>query len=64
MESQPPPPPDRPIHCRVCTILMGSDYEEKHPIPLPNRQGFVCGRCYESLRRQLLRRAETSEGGR
>jgi hypothetical protein len=49
--------PTRAVHCRVCTILIGEGYEETRPIPLPNSKGFVCWRCYESLRRQAERRA-------
>ncbi len=49
--------PTRAVHCRVCTILIGEGYEETRPIPLPNGKGFVCWRCYESLRRQAERRA-------
>jgi hypothetical protein len=47
----------RPVHCRVCTILIGQGYEEKMPIPLTNGRGFVCWQCYESIRRQAARRA-------
>ena len=57
----------RPVACRVCTILIGEGYEETQPILLPNNQGPVCWRCYESLRRQAERRAadkESNSGGR
>jgi len=47
----------KPVHCRVCTILIGSGYEESRPIPLTNGRGFVCRQCYESIRRQSARRA-------
>jgi hypothetical protein len=51
------PLPARPVHCRVCTILIGRGYEEKRPIPLTQGRGFVCWQCYESIRRQSARRA-------
>ena len=51
------PLPARPVHCRICTILIGEGYEEKRPIPLTNGRGFVCWQCYESIRRQSVRRA-------
>ncbi len=47
----------RPIHCRVCTILIGDGFEERVPIPLPGGQGHVCQQCNQSLRRQAERRA-------
>ncbi len=47
----------RPVQCRVCTILIGEGYQETQPIPLPNGKGYVCWRCYESLRRQAQKRA-------
>ena len=50
----------RPMSCRVCTILIGEGYAETEPVVLPDGQGVVCWRCYESLRRQAERRA--SEG--
>jgi hypothetical protein len=51
------PLPARPIHCRVCTIIIGKGYEEKRPIPLTNGRGYICWQCYESIRRQTARRA-------
>ena len=60
-------PTPRPVSCRVCTILIGEGYQETHPIALPNGRGFVCWRCYESLRRQAERRAgdkPSDSGGR
>ena len=47
----------RPVHCRVCTILIGKGYEEARPIPLTNGRGFICWQCYASIRRQTARRA-------
>ncbi len=47
----------RPIHCRVCTILIGDGFEERVPIPLPEDQGYVCLQCNQSLRRQAERRS-------
>ncbi len=63
MEERGEPARGRPIHCRVCTILIGDGYEERIPIPLPNGQGYVCVQCSQSLRRQAERRgaAERSE---
>jgi hypothetical protein len=55
--------PPRPVHCRVCTIIIGKGYEEKRPIPLTNGRGFVCWQCYESIRRQTLRRAAERQVG-
>jgi hypothetical protein len=51
----------RPVHCRVCTILIGNGFEERRPIPLTNGRGFICWQCYASLRRQTARRT-TDEG--
>jgi len=51
------PQPARPIHCRICTIIIGRGYEEKRPIPLTHGRGFVCWQCYASIRRQAARRA-------
>lgn len=51
----------RPIHCRICTILIGDGFEERVPIPLPNEQGYVCLQCNQSLRRQAERRAATEQ---
>ena len=53
--------PARAVHCRVCTILIGEGYEETYPIPLPNRRGYVCWRCFESLRRQAEKRARSQD---
>jgi hypothetical protein len=49
--------PTSPVHCRVCTILIGQGYEERRPIPLTNGRGFICWQCYASIRRQTARRA-------
>jgi hypothetical protein len=49
--------PSQPVQCRVCTIYIGEGYEETHPIALPNGRGYVCWRCFESLRRQADKRA-------
>jgi hypothetical protein len=57
MQEHGTPLPARPVHCRVCTILIGKGYEESRPIPLTNGRGFVCRQCYESIRRQSARRA-------
>ena len=46
------PCPARPVHCRVCTILIGNGFEERRPIPLTNGRGYICWQCYASLRRQ------------
>jgi len=54
--------PARPVHCRVCTIIIGQGYEEKRPIPLTNGRGFICWQCYESIRRQTMRRAAERQG--
>ena len=63
MEEREGPARGRPIHCRVCTILIGAGYQERVPVPLPNGQGYVCVQCNQSLRRQAERRsaAERSE---
>jgi hypothetical protein len=53
--------PARPVQCRVCTIYIGEGYEETHPIPLPDAAGHVCWRCYESLRRQVAKRAASEQ---
>jgi hypothetical protein len=50
----------RPVQCRVCTIFIGEGFQETHPIPLPGGKGYVCWRCYESLRRQAERKSETA----
>ena len=47
----------KPVHCRVCTILIGQGYEEARPIPLTNGRGYICWQCYASIRRQTARRA-------
>lgn len=47
----------RPLPCKVCTILIGEGYQETRPIELPEGKGYVCWRCYESLRRQAQKRA-------
>ena len=54
-------PRRRPMSCRVCTILIGEGYAETQPVVLPNDQGVVCWRCYESLRRQAERRASQGQ---
>jgi len=54
--------PTRPVHCRVCTILIGKGYEERRPIPLTNGRGFICWQCYASIRRQTARRAADRPG--
>jgi len=51
------PGPTRPVHCRVCTILIGQGYEEARPIPLTNGRGYICWQCYASVRRQTARKA-------
>ena len=56
MEERGEPARRQPIHCRVCTILIGDGYEERVPVPLPNGQGYVCAQCHQSLRRQAERR--------
>ena len=48
--------PTGPVHCRVCTILIGTGFEERRPIPLTNGRGFICWQCYASLRRQTAKR--------
>ncbi len=50
------PAPAGPVQCKVCTIFIGEGFEETKPIPLPNGRGYVCWRCYESLRRQAEKR--------
>lgn len=55
--------PDRAVHCRVCTILIGDGFEERVPIPLPDNQGYVCLQCNQSLRRQAERRAAEQASG-
>jgi hypothetical protein len=57
MQERDAPQPTRPVHCRVCTILIGQGYEERRPIPLTNGRGFICWQCYASIRRQTARRA-------
>ena len=57
MQERGEPARGRPIHCRVCTILIGDGYEERIPVPLPNDQGYVCVQCNQSLRRQAERRS-------
>jgi len=52
----------RPVHCRVCTILIGKGYEEHRPIPLTNGRGYICWQCYASIRRQTARRAADQQG--
>ena len=52
MQERETPLPTRPVHCRVCTILIGKGYEERRPIPLTNGRGFICWQCYASIRRQ------------
>jgi hypothetical protein len=47
----------RPVQCRVCTIYIGEGFQETRPIALPSGRGYVCWRCYESLRRQAEKRA-------
>jgi hypothetical protein len=49
--------PPRAVHCRICTIFIGEGYQETRPIPLPDGKGYVCWRCYESVRRQAARRS-------
>ncbi|MCC6176278.1 MAG: hypothetical protein IT305_13310 [Chloroflexi bacterium] len=61
MQERQAPLPSKPIHCRVCTILIGQGYEERRPIPLTHGRGYVCGQCYASIRRQTLRRAAERE---
>lgn len=63
MEARGGPARERPIQCRICTILIGDGYEERIPVPLPNGQGHVCAPCNQSLRRQAERRqaAERAE---
>ena len=56
MEERGEPARRQPIHCRVCTILIGDGYQERVPVPLPNGQGYVCAQCHQSLRRQAERR--------
>lgn len=51
------PLPTKPVHCRVCTILIGNGYAERRPIPLTNGRGYICWQCYNSIRRQTERRA-------
>jgi len=57
MQDRQTPGPPRPVHCRVCTILIGDGYEEARPIPLTNGRGFICWQCYASIRRQTAKRA-------
>jgi hypothetical protein len=57
MQERDTPLPMRPVHCRVCTILIGEGYEEARPIPLTNGRGYICWQCYASIRRQTARRA-------
>jgi hypothetical protein len=47
----------KPVHCRVCTILIGQGYEESRPIPLTNGRGYICWQCYASVRRQTARKS-------
>ena len=63
MEARGDPARGRPIHCRVCTILIGDGYEERIPVVLPDGQGYLCAPCHQSLRRQAERRqaAERTE---
>jgi hypothetical protein len=51
--------PPRPVQCRVCTIYIGEGYEETEPIALPDGKGYVCWRCFESIRRQAEKRRAT-----
>jgi hypothetical protein len=53
--------PTRPVHCRVCTILIGEGFEEARPIPLTNGRGFICWQCYASIRRQTARKTADRE---
>jgi len=53
--------PPRPVHCRVCTIFIGEGYQETQPIPLPNGKGYVCWRCFESLKRQAEKRVTSDK---
>ena len=57
-----PPESSKPVHCRVCTILIGQGYEERRPIPLTNGRGYICWQCYASIRRQTARRAAERTG--
>lgn len=57
MQERQTPQPVRPVHCRVCTILIGKGYEEARPIALTNGRGYICWQCYASIRRQTARRA-------
>ncbi len=60
MEERGEPARGRPIHCRVCTILIGEGYQETRPFTAPDRSGVVCFRCYESLLRRATRRSVDS----
>lgn len=51
----------QPVSCTVCTILIGEGYQETYPIPLAGGKGYACWRCYESLRRQALKRATADD---
>lgn len=62
MQEHRPRPGTQPVHCRVCTILIGRGYEERRPIPLTNGRGYVCWQCYASIRRQTARRAAERAG--
>ena len=62
MQERTSPLPGRPVHCRVCTILIGKGYEERRPIPLTNGRGFICWQCYASIRRQTAKRATDQQG--
>ncbi len=63
MEARGDPARGRPVHCRVCTILIGDGYEERIPVVLPNGQGYVCAPCNKSLRRQAERRQVAERAG-
>jgi len=51
----------RPVHCKVCTILIGEGYQETTPIPSPDGKGYICWRCYESLMRQAEKRVRNKQ---